>query len=96
MSEVQPIELEEFIRSTIESIENGVNLESRHINGPIELEVRVDRVEKAGAGVKAYVLEGGAHLSSSSVATVKLSVYPKESEDSKNQFTTTEKDWSFS
>jgi hypothetical protein len=84
MSEtVEPIELKEFIKQTMEAIESGADIEIRSINKPIDFEVAINKITKTDGGIKLYVASGGIGSSTEIVTRIKFSISPKESEASK-------------
>lgn len=82
---IEPIEVKEFLSQMLAQIENGVDIEQRNMGGPIEVEMSIEKVVSKGGEIKAYVVGGGVNTSSNKIAKVKFSVYPKQSQRSKNQ-----------
>jgi len=75
-NEIEPIELEEFIKSTIEQIEKGVDLEKRWLKDAIEFDVSVSKTKKLGGGIKVYVASGEGTSEKEQIAKIKFSVRP--------------------
>jgi len=87
MTQVEPIEIKEFISALMEQIEQGVDIEKRSIKDSVDFEVVVNKVIKGSAGMKFYVLSGEAVAANGYVAKVKFSAYPKTSNKDLNQIT---------
>jgi hypothetical protein len=82
---IEPIEVKEFLSQILSQVEDGVDIEQRNISGPIEVEMSIEKVASKGGEIKAYVVGGGVNTSSNKIARVRFSVYPKQSQRSKNQ-----------
>jgi hypothetical protein len=82
---VDPIEIKDFISQLLDQIEQGSNIEERHINGAIEIEVSIENVIQKEGGLKVYVAHGEAGTKTGQIAKVKFSVYPRQSEKSKHE-----------
>ncbi|MEK7549161.1 MAG: hypothetical protein AAB496_01580 [Patescibacteria group bacterium] len=80
----EPIEVRDFISQLVSQIEDGVNIELRHIVNNIDIEVVVERVVTKGGGLKIYVASGKAEGQSSHIAKARFSVRPRQSEREKN------------
>lgn len=79
MTQIEPIEVKEFISELMEQIEQGVDIEKRNIKDTVDFEVVVNKATKGEAGVKFYVLSGEAGVNNGYIAKVKFSAYPKTS-----------------
>jgi hypothetical protein len=78
MSEKEkPVELKEFINSTLDAIERGADLKHRSISGPVKFEVTVKKTFKGEGGIKVYVVSGSAKSENENIATVKFSISSK-------------------
>ncbi len=80
---IEPIELQEFIATIMQHVENGIDIETRHIKDVVEFEISVERVSKKEGDIKVYVANGKAESSNSHIAKVKFSAYPRQSEREK-------------
>ena len=97
MTQVEPIEIKEFISALMEQIEQGVDIEKRSIKDSVDFEVVVNKAVKGEAGMKFYILSGEAGTTNGYVAKVKFSAYPKASTKDLNQIAELSKntpDWS--
>lgn len=72
----EPIELQEFIKTTLEQIEDGTEIGKRGLKDSIDFEVSVNKTQKIGGGVKIYVASGEGELNKEHIAKVKFSVFP--------------------
>jgi len=85
MTDIEPIEIKEFISQLVNQIESGVDTEQRDISGTIDIEVSVEKVTSKGGGLKVYVVSGEAGSQKQQIAKAKFSVHPKRSERQKKR-----------
>jgi len=76
-NKIKPIELNEFVKSTIEQIENGADFSKRDFKGPIEFEVSISETKKNKGGIKVYVASGDGESENEQVAKIKFKIYPE-------------------
>lgn len=84
--QIEPVELQEFVKQTMEAIENGADIESRTICGQVDFEVVINNVKKVDGGIKVYVVSGAGLSSTEKITRIKFSVNPKDSESSKREY----------
>lgn len=75
-NKIEPIELNEFVKSAIEQIENGADISKRNFEGAIEFEVSINKTKKFGGGIKVYVASGEGMSEKEQIAKIKFSIYP--------------------
>lgn len=85
VNNIDPIEVKELISRAINDIENGVDIEKRIIEGPINFNITVSKTSRIGGDIKLYVAQGGKSMDDSQIATISFSVRPRESEREKNE-----------
>jgi len=85
-NKIEPIELSEFVKSTIEQIENGADFSKRDFKGPIEFEVSINKTKKIGGGIKVYVATGEGISENEQVAKIKFKIYPESPKRSEDDF----------
>lgn len=81
---IKPIEVQEFISSLVQQIENGVDIETRHIEGTIDIEIEVEEVTQKEGGLKIYVANGKVGSHNGRVSKARFSVRPKQSQREKD------------
>lgn len=81
---IEPIELREFVKSTIEQIESGADFSKRDFKGPIEFEVSINETKKMGGGIKVYVVSGNKISENEQIAKIKFKIYPKKQKSEQN------------
>ena len=75
MKSVEPIELEEFVKSTLHQIESAAD--TRYVDGGIQFEVQVTASKVAGGGIKAHVISAGGEVSNQQVQKIQFKILPK-------------------
>lgn len=75
-NEFEPIELQEFVKTTLEQIEGGAEIGKRYFKDTVDFEVSVNKTQKIGGDVKIYVASGEGALNQEHVAKIKFSVWP--------------------
>lgn len=73
----EDIELQEFVKKSLQEIESGAEVGQRTFKDAIEFEVSVSRTQKLNGDVKIYVASGSGELSKENVAKIKFQIYPK-------------------
>ena len=69
---MEPIELQEFIESTLKQVEAAADV--RYIEGGIEFEVSVVATKKAGGQIKTYVVNGEGEIASERSQRIKFKI----------------------
>ena len=75
MKSIEPIDLEEFVKSTLLQIESAAD--TRYVDGGIEFEVQVTASKTAEGGIKAHVISAGGEVSSQQVQKIHFKILPK-------------------
>lgn len=70
-------ELKELIRSTIQSIEEGVT-EKYQLKGAIEFNLAVVNVKKAEGGIKLLVVDASGKYSKETISKIRFEIEPTE------------------
>jgi len=83
-NKIEPIELQEFIKTTLEQIESGAEIGKRSFRDTVDFEVSVNKTQKIGGGVKIYVASGEGELNKEHVAKIKFSVFPHNPNSRRN------------
>ena len=71
--QIESKELSDFIRSTIESIENGLK-EGYTLSSDIEFELAVVNTKKGKGGLKLFVVNASADIGKESVSKIKFKI----------------------
>lgn len=74
MQNIESKELTELIRTTIDSIQNGVKGKGHHLKGSILFDVAVVNLEKAEGGLKLYVVKAEGKYSSECITKIKFEI----------------------
>lgn len=77
-NKIEPIELAEFIKSTIEQIESGADFSKRDFKGPVEFDITINKTKKIEGGIKVYVASGEGISENEQVAKIKFKIYPNK------------------
>jgi hypothetical protein len=77
MKSIEPIELEEFIKSTLLQVESAA--EERLVSGGIVFEVHITASKTAAGGVKAHVISAGGEISNQQVQKINFTILAKRS-----------------
>ena len=83
---IEPIELQEFISTIMQQVEDGVDIESRHIKDVVEFEISVENASKKEGDIKVYVANGKAESANTHIARVKFSSYPRQSDREREEW----------
>ena len=75
MEQLEPIELQEFVRATIKQIESGA--EQRWIEGSVKFEVLVTQTKRKDGGLKIYVASGQVGQTTELVQKVSFNILSK-------------------
>ena len=74
---IESKELEEYIKSSITAIKNGVEGTGFKIIKPIEFNLAVINTAEGGGGLKIYVVKAEGKLKSEEINHIKFEVQPK-------------------
>lgn len=74
MVAVESKELEDFVRSTIESIEKG--LKEGYGVGDIEFELAVVKIKKGKGGIRVFVVDASGEYGKENISKIKFRVNP--------------------
>ena len=75
--DVESKELQEYIKSSITSIKDGVEGTGFRIVKPIEFNLAVTNTVEGGGGLKIYVAKAEGKLKSEEISHIKFEVQPK-------------------
>ena len=74
--EIESKELQEYIKSSIIAIKNGVDGTGFKIIKPIEFNLAVTNTSESGGGLKIYVAKAEGKLKSEEISHIKFEVQP--------------------
>jgi hypothetical protein len=75
--EIEPTELKEYIKSSIDAIKGGVEGTGFVIAKPIEFNLAVMNTVEGGGGLRIYVVKAEGRLKSEEISHIKFEVHPK-------------------
>ncbi|OGC50338.1 hypothetical protein A2716_03980 [candidate division WWE3 bacterium RIFCSPHIGHO2_01_FULL_40_23] len=75
---MEKIELSEYIEKVLSDVEKGSG--NRYISSDVDFEVKIEKIEKLEAGLKAYIANAGGEQTKGETHTVKFSVRPNQHE----------------
>ena len=75
--EIESKELQEYIKSTLTAIKNGVKAAGFRTSNPIEFNLAVTNVSEGGGGLKIYVVKAEGKLRSEEISHIKFQAIPE-------------------